>query len=384
MTVPDIYAHSEHQLHNFIENKVLDYSDLRNYDPGPKQPPNVSQLSPYISHRILLEYNIVNQILAKHPFPKTEKYIQEIFWRIYWKGWLELRPDVWTDFVKESSVDNQSQAYLDAINAETNIDFFNAWVRELKEYNYLHNHARMWFASIWVFTLKLPWQLGASFFMENLYDGDPASNTLSWRWVAGLQTKGKNYLATKSNIEKYSNIIVGRINLIDNAAPIIEPYHYPIQSLSHDPKSRSKYHNLLIFETELNQQHSKVDYAGYDNIFVLLLGNDQRQIKLSEKVLTFKRDLIKNFQMAFKTPQIIDTNFIENYCHSGKNLDIIYPFVGDNLHYLERLQSKSQTSFNMILRNNDIYCWQFANKGYFNFKKNIADILKYTSQDGSK
>ena len=384
MIVPDIYAHSEHQLHNFIENKVLDYSDLRNYDPGPKQPPNVSQLSPYISHRILLEYNIVNQILSKHPFPRTEKYIQEIFWRIYWKGWLELRPDVWTDFVKESSVDNQSQAYLDAINAETNIDFFNAWVRELKEYNYLHNHTRMWFASIWVFTLKLPWQLGASFFMENLYDGDPASNTLSWRWVAGLQTKGKNYLATKSNIEKYSNIIVGRINLIDNAAPIIEPYHYPIQSLSHNPKSRSKYHNLLIFETELNQQHSKVDYAGYDNIFVLLLGNDQRQIKLSEKVLTFKRELIKNFQMAFKTPQIIDTNFIENYCRSGKNLDILYPFVGDNLHYLERLQSIFKTSFNMILRNNDIYCWQFANKGYFNFKKNIADILKHTSQDGSR
>ena len=384
MTVPDIYTHSERQLYNFIENKVLDYSDLRNYDSGPKQPTSVSQLSPYISHRVLLEYDIVNQILAKHPLLKTEKYIQEIFWRIYWKGWLELRPNVWTDFVKESSADNQSQAYLDAINAETDIDFFNAWVEELKEYNYLHNHARMWFASIWIFTLKLPWQLGASFFLANLYDGDPASNTLSWRWVAGLQTKGKNYLATKSNIEKYSNITVGAINLIDNAAPLVESYQYPIQPLSHNPKLRSRYNNLLIFETELNQQHSKVDYASYENIFVLLLGNNKRQIKLSKKVLTFKSDLVKSFQIVFRTPQIIDTNFIENYCQSGKELDVIYPSVGDNLDYLVALQSTFKASLNMIFRNNDIYCWQFANKGYFNFKKNIADILKQTSQDGNR
>ena len=65
----------------------------------------------------------------------------------------------------------------------------------LKENNYLHNHARMWFASIWVFTLDLPWQLGAEFFMKHLFDGDAAANTLGWRWVAGIQTQGKNYLA---------------------------------------------------------------------------------------------------------------------------------------------------------------------------------------------
>ena len=69
-------------------------------------------------------------------------------------------------------------------------------VKELKETNYLHNHARMWFASIWIFTLDLPWQLGAEFFMKHLYDGDAASNTLGWRWVAGIQTQGKNYLAS--------------------------------------------------------------------------------------------------------------------------------------------------------------------------------------------
>ena len=86
----------------------------------------------------------------------------------------------------------------------TNVDCFNDWVNELKTTNYLHNHTRMWFASIGFSLLGLPWQLGANFFMHHLYDGDPASNTLSWRWVAGLQTLGKNYLATSSNIAKYT------------------------------------------------------------------------------------------------------------------------------------------------------------------------------------
>ena len=58
----------------------------------------------------------------------------------------------------------------------------------------------MWFASIWIFTLELPWQLGAEFFMQHLYDGDAASNTLGWRWVAGVQTQGKHYLASEWNL----------------------------------------------------------------------------------------------------------------------------------------------------------------------------------------
>ena len=62
----------------------------------------------------------------------------------------------------------------------------------------------MWYASIWIHTLKMPWYLGADLFLNNLLDGDPASNTLSWRWVAGIQTKGKAYLAKDWNIEKFT------------------------------------------------------------------------------------------------------------------------------------------------------------------------------------
>ena len=125
-------------------------------------------------------------------------------WRTYWKGWLELRPSVWTDFlielkkIKEEFQNNQT--YKNAIEGKTNVECFNYWVNELKENNYLHNHTRMWFASIWIFTLNLPWQLGAEFFMQHLYDGDAASNTLGWRWVCLLYTSPSPRDATLSRM----------------------------------------------------------------------------------------------------------------------------------------------------------------------------------------
>ena len=165
---------AENHLKKFIEKYILDYSKLRNFEYGPQNRNNILLLSPYISHRVLFEFDIVKSVLKKYPYIKVEKFIQEIFWRLYWKGWLELRPNVWNDFISSVETIKTNQNYFDAINGNTDIKCFNEWVLELKENNYLHNHKRMWFASIWIFTLKLPWQLGAQFFLEHLLDGDAA------------------------------------------------------------------------------------------------------------------------------------------------------------------------------------------------------------------
>ena len=134
----------------------------------------------------------------------AEKFLGETCWRTYWKGWLELRPGVWSDYRAEvrGLVDRSTTTGRSATGTRppppggSGIGCVDAWAGELAEVGYLHNHARMWFASLWIFTLGLPWELGADFFLRHLLDGDPASNTLSWRWVAGLQTRGKTYLAT--------------------------------------------------------------------------------------------------------------------------------------------------------------------------------------------
>jgi deoxyribodipyrimidine photo-lyase len=182
------------------------YADGRNHDPGPGKPRLVSALSPYIRHRLITEQEVVAAAIAAHGAEVADKFIQEVFWRSYWKGWLAQRPAVWEAYRVRvaASVQSLPEGHEAAITGRTGIACFDAWVQELIETGYLHNHARMWFASIWIFTLRLPWELGADFFLRHLLDGDAASNTLSWRWVAGLHTKGKHYVARAENIARHT------------------------------------------------------------------------------------------------------------------------------------------------------------------------------------
>ncbi|MDJ0895420.1 MAG: FAD-binding domain-containing protein, partial [Alphaproteobacteria bacterium] len=201
-----------HHLEAFVPRAGRAYAARRNYDCGPGKHSDVSTLSPWIRHRLILEEEVVSAVLARHSFAAAEKFVQEVFWRTYWKGWLELRPSIWADYqgsvrtlVGRLDRDPDLRArWEQASEGRTGIGCFDAWSRELVQTGYLHNHARMWFASIWIFTLELPWELGADFFLRHLLDGDPASNTLSWRWVGGLQTRGKTYLARPDNIARYT------------------------------------------------------------------------------------------------------------------------------------------------------------------------------------
>jgi hypothetical protein len=362
---------AENHLKSFIEKYILDYSKLRNFDYGPENRNNISLLSPYISHRILFEFDIVKSVLKKYPYVKVEKFIQEIFWRIYWKGWLELRPEVWDDFTSDLENIRTDQNYINATQGKTNIECFNEWVLELKDHNYLHNHTRMWFASIWIFTLRLPWQLGAKFFLEHLFDGDAASNTLSWRWVAGLQTKGKHYLAKSWNIEKFTLNRFNNINLNETANPVTENTLYELSKPVYS-NSEMKNESLIVFDTDLLIKQYK---ESYKNIFIVHLENDQRKIKLSENVINFKKNLVDDTCSQYKNSKVVNHNDIVNISNTTKDFDIIYPFIGENLDYLKKIEKSLQLNLNVVVRNEDLYCWQFSNKGYFNFKNNIPKIL---------
>ena len=197
----------------FIPRMGTRYANGRNTDNGPGGHSAVSMLSPYIRRRLVTEAEVVAAALAEHGPENAEKFVQEVIWRGYFKGWLERRPQVWATYrdgvVADLAVlDTDRRLRRDVADAEdgnTGLECFVAWARELVETGYLHNHARMWFASIWIFTLGLPWRIGADFFLRHLLDGDPASNTLGWRWVAGLHTRGKPYAAMAWNIAAFTN-----------------------------------------------------------------------------------------------------------------------------------------------------------------------------------
>jgi len=357
----------------FINKDIVNYSSKRNYDFGPLEKKNVSCLSPYISHRLINEYEISKKVLSKHPYQKVEKYIQEIYWRIYWKGWLELRPKVWNDFIEDLNTIEENENYYLAINGKTKIECFNDWVKEIKEYNYLHNHTRMWFASIWIFTLGLPWQKGAEFFMKHLFDGDAASNTLSWKWVAGLQTKGKHYLAQSWNINKFLNKQYKNIDLIENALPLIDNREYKISPIEIQ-KNNSRNDYLIVFENDLSVENLKI--KDYKKIFFVLLENKSRFLKLDSKVLNYKKNIMKDqLNKNDNNFELVNENNTEKLLENLKNFDIVYPSIGENMSFLKKMIKEKKLIINFITREEDIYCWNFSNKGYFNFKSNLPKIL---------
>jgi len=363
------------RLNNFVEKNLSEYSKLRNFDFGPEKRTNISGLSPYITHGVINEKEVIEKSLSKFSFSKNEKFIQEVLWRTYWKGWLELRPNVWTDYlvelnkIREEYKDNQN--YKNAIDGKTNIECFNFWVTELKENNYLHNHTRMWFASIWIFTLELPWQLGAEFFMQHLYDGDSASNTLGWRWVAGIQTQGKHYLASEWNIKKFTNNRFNNIKLNENAPPKVSEKTYSIVKQDFSNKNIDD-ENLFIFENSLSFETTDFQNHKFKKIYIISNKNENRSIKLSEKVIKFKALLVDDQKQRLEnnsiTCEVVDISEIKNI---NKKIIALYPTVGENLDYL----NSNNLKIDFLYRKLDQYSWQYCNKGFFNFKNYIPKII---------
>ena len=369
------------RLEDFSNNNLGKYAANRNFDPGPENRNNTSLLSQYISHRIIDEQETIRAAYQKFPFKKIEKFVQEVFWRTYWKGWLEMRPQVWDDYNQDlNNLQNElnSSNYKEAIEGNTKIPCFNDWVLELKEFGYLHNHARMWFASIWIFTLGLPWQLGADFFLKHLLDGDPASNTLGWRWVAGLHTKGKHYLASEWNINKFSAKKYEHLNLNEQAQAKHEDRSYDIQPILFDEINSE--HSLFVFhnlDCSLHLVEKEMNYKHYALIdFTSLLKKEN----YSPKVLDFKiksnQYLTTILKEQFNSQTIIQNKDDLQTIIKEKNIkNIIFPYlaVGYENDFIKEI--KKECNIYYLARDYDKYCWQFSTKGFFKFKEQIPKIM---------
>ena len=229
----------------------------------------------------------------------------------------------------------------------------------------------MWFASIWIFTLDLPWQLGAEFFMQNLYDGDAASNTLGWRWVAGVQTQGKHYLASEWNIKKFTNNRFQNIKLNESAPPKVSEKSYQIVKQDFNNSQDVEDKNLLIFENNLSFEITDFKDKKFKKIYIVSNSNENRSIKLSEKLVKFKSLLINDQEQRLKDKsidcQIININEITNI----ENCCGLYPTVGENLDFI----ISNNLKIGFLYRNLDQLAWQYCNKGFFNFKKYIPKII---------
>ena len=372
------------------------YSNKRNFDFSSIEKNSVSALSPWIKHRLITEEEVIIEILKYHNQHSAMKFIQEVFWRGYFKGWLEQHPTVWSHhndkLIKEyAKLENNrfvKESYMSAVNGETGIECFDFWCEQLKSTGYLHNHVRMWFASIWVFTLKLPMELGADFFMLHLIDADAASNTLSWRWVSGLHTKGKAYAARASNIEKFTN---GQFNpsgqLVENIEPLIENIDHPQVSLPQLHQSIEKDAILLLTEEDCSPETSLTGNNLEVEILPLYLDKKYPQwIKPSKSVRSFSDTAIQNTCQRLGKPNAEErnnTNWTDTILETSDRIgtkNIIIPkvpvgAVKSKLRKIKKNLAEHDIYINEHYKSYDMHTWQYASKGFFKLKKQIPNIL---------
>jgi deoxyribodipyrimidine photo-lyase len=372
------------------------YSNERNFDFSFTKKNSVSALSPWIKHRLITEEEVLIEILKYHSPHSAMKFIQEVFWRGYFKGWLEQHPTVWSHhnekLIKEyTKLENNKfikENYMSAINGETGIECFDFWCEQLKSTGYLHNHVRMWFASIWVFTLKLPMELGADFFMLHLIDADAASNTLSWRWVSGLHTKGKAYAARASNIEKFTN---GQFNpsgqLVEDINPLTENIDHPLVTLPQLDKSIQKDAVLLVTEEDCSPETSLETKDLEVEILPLYLEKKYpRWIQPNNSIRFFSNTAVQNTCQRLGqlgVEKIDKTKWTDTILEASDRLgtkNIIIPkvpvgAVKSKLRKVKKNLAEHDIYIYEHYKNYDIYTWQHASKGFFKLKKQIPNIL---------
>ena len=361
----NIFKEANDALDNFIVQGLASYHQFRNYDYGIENRTNVSQISKYTSHRILYEYDIIEKIRTTD---KKKKYTDEILWRIYWKGYLENYKSIWFEYINFKAGSINSNTLNSALAGATGIDCFDTWIEELRENNYLHNHSRMWFASIWIFTLGLPWQLGARFFMRHLLDGDAASNTLSWRWVAGMHTNKKPYIASKENINKFT---VNRFNNDKISFPkIIDSIKIITHKSNKLPTKRisSNSNNLIMFENDLNINNRYELFNSYATVYLISSEKNNNRYELSENVSKFKQGLIGNIHKSIRNSEVLNKTDLEILLSDFKYIDVVYPGVGNNLDLIKNYERQMKIKINFIYREDDLNYWNYANSGFHKFK----------------
>ena len=398
-------------LADFLPRAGRDYQNNRNLDRGRDGHSFVSRLSPYVRHRILSEEELISNVLTSHSRSAAFKFIQEIFWRTYWKGWLEHRPVVWdrfevevqSEFAKLKQVPVKNKIFEQAIGGSTEIAIFNSWVNELKETGYLHNHARMWFASIWIFTLRLPWQLGADFFYNHLLDGDPASNTLGWRWVAGLQTAGKTYLATESNIRKNAAQRLKTIPDSERGLERLATQTFEIEdSLTIEEKapSSSRFVDLspvgieendavLVTVEDLSTQW--LDRAG--NHVAIFEKTDDRHSEIKKKfrqeaIEEVKYRIAENSSVGIENIKIFESaHEISSWMEEQGLNDLHSSYIptGEIRSSLAELPTMLESSGHCYyehLNDYDRTVWPHCRKGFFQLGKSIDSLIDTLGLDG--
>lgn len=326
------------------------YGSSRNYIDGA-----VSYLSPYISRGVISTKFVYQELLKRgfHPSPIL-KFIQELAWRDYWQQVWIAKGDAINQDLKTPQKPTVTNGISAVINrAKTGIDVLDTAINQFYKTGYLHNHLRMYIASIACNIGQNHWKHPAQWMYYHLLDADWASNALSWQWVAGTNSN-KKYYANQENINNfcYSNQTDTFLDVSYNAfesLPIPETlFLSEILDLKTPlPKRRN---------IEINTKLTTLVYNFY-NLDPLW----KKQLS-ANRILLLEPSHFKQYPVSQKS-----IDFIIGLSKNIKNIQI---FVGEyneltTTHNLERIYYKEHPLNNHYKGIEEQRDWMFTVKGYY-------------------
>ena len=298
-------VYEKNEIYDLIENiNPISYGKSRNFIDGA-----VTKLSPYITIGILKPKDIVQKLSENYNIDEMEKLIFELsvrdfFQKVYWRDPDAIKQNM---FGKQRNVVD-SQLPEAVVKAETGIKMLDHAIKNLYETGYVHNHARMWIASLVCNVGQTKWEIPAKWLYYNLLDGDPASNNLSWQWVAGTFSR-KKYYANQRNINKYS------------------------KSKQYDTFLDIEYHEFKHMKLP-NVMENRVNYEfnlSHMNSSELEIDKDRPTLIYS----MFGLDTEWHPEMDANRVMVIEPKFLNDFPINAKRLDFIMKCIENNFDNLQ-------------------------------------------------
>jgi deoxyribodipyrimidine photo-lyase len=329
----------------------IDYGKTRNYLHGA-----VTKLSPYISRGVISTKQVAKAILDKgyKPF-EVESFLKELAWRDYFQQvWIAKQTEIDKDLKQEQPNVQNHKISTAIVNANTSIKAIDKALEDLFCNGYMHNHMRMYVASLCCNVAKSHWYNPAKWMYYYLLDADWASNALSWQWVAG-SFSNKKYFANQENINKYCNTTQSK-TFLDISYEKFEKIDIPTEL-----KDLSNIHfktNLPSkTDIKINGELPTCLYNFYNLDPIWMISQE------CNRILIFEPSFYKNYPVCNNT-----INFITQL---SKNILGIQIFVGEfdellktvgesEIHFKEH---PTNQHYKGVLHNRD---WMFENvKGYY-------------------
>ena len=334
------------------------YAATRNYLDGA-----VSYLSPYISRGVISTNTVKEIVLKKYGFAASEKFVQELAWREYWQRvWQHLGNKILEDIKRPQPNVLHTKNLQNLLIHQTGITAIDESIAELYDTGYMHNHMRMYTSSLACNFGRAHWLAPSQWLYYHLLDGDVASNSLSWQWVAG-SFSSKQYIFDQANLNKYSGM-VQRNSFLQDAYENFEGMEVP-QSLadtteeklvtklpSHSKPVIDPALPLLIYNSyQLDPMWRKEEKA---NRVLLLEPSHFDKYPVSQKVLDFIIALAANIDgISIFTGEVGElTQGIapSNICSKSHPAFTHYPGQRDSYEWMYPTASSYYPSFSAFWR----------------------------------